>query len=264
MGDQQHAPAHAFRAGQRIHRHEPYADAIGHDRGKQRNDTAKEGFCPIRSRNGRLTWLYRQQNGPCGRGKSAAYPQRPLADGHGPITERRKKMGCFPVGYGKKQAAEKKKKNQVRQKPGKPWNGVMLGYRQENGKYIVVTEEAEIVRRIYSEYLAGHGINKIVNGLNADGVLTQKGYAWRTQGAVHPKIHRRIHRNRMYMFLRPGCRSDHQRSQLWKLDPSQQHFIRGMVPDPGFRACVHLSSAQAPRPQVGAYLHEYAQDTSRS
>lgn len=67
---------------------------------------------------------------------------------------------------------------------GKPWNGVMLGYRQENGKYIVVPEEAEIVRRIYSEYLAGRGIDKIVNGLNADGVLTQKGFAWRKCGVT--------------------------------------------------------------------------------
>lgn len=67
---------------------------------------------------------------------------------------------------------------------GKPWNGVMLGYRQENGKYIVVPEEAKIVRRIYSEYLAGHGIDKIVNGLNADGILTQKGYAWRKCGVT--------------------------------------------------------------------------------
>lgn len=61
---------------------------------------------------------------------------------------------------------------------GKPWNGVMLGYRQQNGKYIVVSEEAEIVRRIYAEYLDGKGLEAIVNGLNADGVLTQKGYTW--------------------------------------------------------------------------------------
>ena len=67
---------------------------------------------------------------------------------------------------------------------GKPWNGVMLGYRQENGKYIVVPEEAKIVRRIYTEYLSGHGIDKIVNCLNADGILTQKGYAWRKCGVT--------------------------------------------------------------------------------
>ena len=61
---------------------------------------------------------------------------------------------------------------------GKPWNGVMLGYRQKDGKYVVVPEEAEIVRRIYTEYLAGAGLEAIVNSLNADGVLTQKGYVW--------------------------------------------------------------------------------------
>ncbi len=61
---------------------------------------------------------------------------------------------------------------------GKPWNGVMLGYRQKDGKYIVVPEEAEIVRRIYAEYLDGKGLDAIVNGLNADGFLTQKGFTW--------------------------------------------------------------------------------------
>ena len=63
-------------------------------------------------------------------------------------------------------------------KEGRPWNGVMLGYRQKDGRYIVVPEEAEIVRRIFNEYLAGKGLEAIVNGLNADGVLTQKGYTW--------------------------------------------------------------------------------------
>ena len=61
---------------------------------------------------------------------------------------------------------------------GRPWNGVMLGYRQKDGRYVVVPEEAEIVRRIYSEYLSGKGLEAITNGLNADGVLTQKGYQW--------------------------------------------------------------------------------------
>lgn len=75
---------------------------------------------------------------------------------------------------------------------GKPWNGVMLGYRQKNGKYIIVPEEAEIVRRIFREYLAGKGVVSIANGLNADGVLTQKGFVWH-KSAVH-----RILRNSSY------------------------------------------------------------------
>ena len=61
---------------------------------------------------------------------------------------------------------------------GRPWNGVMLGYRQKNGKYTVVPEEANIVRRIYSEYLSGKGVEAIVNGLNADGIMTRKGFSW--------------------------------------------------------------------------------------
>ena len=61
---------------------------------------------------------------------------------------------------------------------GRPWNGVMLGYRQKGGKYIVVPDEAEVVRRIFSEYLAGKGLEAIVRGLNEDGVLTQKGFTW--------------------------------------------------------------------------------------
>ena len=40
---------------------------------------------------------------------------------------------------------------------GKPWSGFVLGYRCENGQYVVVPEEAEVVRRIYREYLEGLG-----------------------------------------------------------------------------------------------------------
>jgi DNA invertase Pin-like site-specific DNA recombinase len=61
---------------------------------------------------------------------------------------------------------------------GKPWCGVMLGYRQDDGRFVIVPEEAEIVKRIYSEFLSGKGIVTIVNGLNEDGVLTQKGFTW--------------------------------------------------------------------------------------
>lgn len=61
---------------------------------------------------------------------------------------------------------------------GKPWCGVMLGYRQDDGRFVIVPEEAEIVKRIYAEFLSGKGIVAIVNGLNEDGVLTQKGFTW--------------------------------------------------------------------------------------
>lgn len=61
---------------------------------------------------------------------------------------------------------------------GKPWNGTLLGYRYENGQYVVMPEEAETVKRIFREYLSGKGILSIVNDLNADGVKTRKGTKW--------------------------------------------------------------------------------------
>lgn len=47
-----------------------------------------------------------------------------------------------------------------------------LGYtKDENGKLIIVPEEADIVRRIYIEYLEGASFRKIKCGLEADGIL---------------------------------------------------------------------------------------------
>ena len=43
-----------------------------------------------------------------------------------------------------------------------------FGYRMENNTLIPVPEEAEVVVRIYKEYLSGMGVSKIVMGLNAD------------------------------------------------------------------------------------------------
>ena len=61
---------------------------------------------------------------------------------------------------------------------GRPWCGVMLGYRQKDGKYEIVSDEAEVVRRIFSDYLRGDGIERITKKLNTEGVLTQKGFHW--------------------------------------------------------------------------------------
>jgi len=60
--------------------------------------------------------------------------------------------------------------------------GCMLGYRKagykdEEGKevYVIHEPEAEIVRRIYREYLAGITITRICRGLEADGIPTKFG-----------------------------------------------------------------------------------------
>ena len=67
---------------------------------------------------------------------------------------------------------------------GKPWSGFVLGYRCENGQYVVVPEEAEVVRRIYREYLDGLGATAIMKGLNDDGIRTRTGKPWRIGGVL--------------------------------------------------------------------------------
>ena len=61
---------------------------------------------------------------------------------------------------------------------GKPWGAKLYGYRVEDGTFIVDPDEAEIVRRVYAEYLSGKGTEAIVNGLNSDGILTRRGGKW--------------------------------------------------------------------------------------
>lgn len=65
---------------------------------------------------------------------------------------------------------------------GKPWDGTILGYRYKNGAYVVEPSEADIVRRIFHEYLAGKGIVAIANGLNEDGLKTRFGNDWNKGG----------------------------------------------------------------------------------
>lgn len=49
-----------------------------------------------------------------------------------------------------------------------------LGYtKDENKKLVIVPEEAEIVKRIYREYLEGASLHEIGRGLEADGILTE-------------------------------------------------------------------------------------------
>ncbi len=60
--------------------------------------------------------------------------------------------------------------------------GLMLGYskaekRDSDGKvvYVINEAEAEVVRRIYREYLAGITVTRIARGLEEDGILTKLG-----------------------------------------------------------------------------------------
>lgn len=70
-----------------------------------------------------------------------------------------------------------------------------LGYtKDENGNLVIDPEQAEIVKRIYREYLEGSSMDKIAAGLMADGILTGAGKTkW------HTSTINKILRNEKYM-----------------------------------------------------------------
>ena len=61
---------------------------------------------------------------------------------------------------------------------GMPWKGAMLGYRYDKGKYVVIPEEAEIVREIFRMYLGGYGVPAIIQNLKEQGAETEMGNQW--------------------------------------------------------------------------------------
>ena len=61
---------------------------------------------------------------------------------------------------------------------GMPWNGRLLGYRIRDGQYCIIPDEAELVRRIYDEYLSGDGYLTIAKRLNEDGIPSRFGKQW--------------------------------------------------------------------------------------
>ena len=65
---------------------------------------------------------------------------------------------------------------------GMPWGGALLGYRLKDGQYVIEPSEAETVRYIFREYLAGRGTDAIVSDLNAMGVPTRYGGSWNRIG----------------------------------------------------------------------------------
>ena len=68
----------------------------------------------------------------------------------------------------KRGMTEKAKRGGVLSIPG-------FGYKVENGKYIVVPEEADIIRKVFNDYVNGKGLLTIAKELNAMGVRTHRG-----------------------------------------------------------------------------------------
>lgn len=105
-------------------------------------------------------------------------------------------------------SASENQKWRVRQnfENGQPWRGFMLGYRYKDGQYIVIPEEAEIVKSIYADFLGGKGVTAIMKRLNEEGVLTQQGFTW------HKSAITRILKNYTYtgnLLLQTKFRENH-------------------------------------------------------
>ena len=63
---------------------------------------------------------------------------------------------------------------------GKTPGGLGYGYRVSGlGERSVIPEEAEIIRRIFSQYVSGMSPRSIAQGLNADGIPGPKGREWK-------------------------------------------------------------------------------------
>ena len=71
---------------------------------------------------------------------------------------------------------------------GIPCDGTILGYRYDNGAYVIQPEEAEVVRSIYADYLSGMGVAAIMKKLNTAGIPTRNGNSW-SQSGVHRVLH---------------------------------------------------------------------------
>ncbi len=67
----------------------------------------------------------------------------------------------------------------ARAKRGLFLHRIPFGYTTDDaGRIVEDTAAAAIVRRIYDEYLSGHGLPRIAGGLNADGIPTPRGSTW--------------------------------------------------------------------------------------
>ena len=61
---------------------------------------------------------------------------------------------------------------------GIPWNQVIYGYRFEKDKFVIVPEEATIIKKIFDCYLSGMGIISIEKKLNSEGFRSRGDAKW--------------------------------------------------------------------------------------
>lgn len=71
---------------------------------------------------------------------------------------------------------------------GKANNGRLLGYHLKDGELEIIPEEAELVRRIFKDYLSGMGRLAIAKKLDQEGIKTIWGNDWR-EGNIFKILH---------------------------------------------------------------------------
>lgn len=119
---------------------------------------------------------------------------------------------------------------------GKPWNGTMLGYRYHKGTLVIVPEEAETVRRIYSDYLSGLGSVAIMKRLNAEGIPSRFGNAWNKNGVMS------VLRNYTYTG-----------NLLLQTTFSENHLTKRKMTNNDQHPQYHVEGSQEPIIDIGTY-----------
>jgi site-specific DNA recombinase len=104
-----------------------------------------------------------------------------------------------------KDLAQKTRRGQIgRVKAGRIPGGRCYGYDvvqaiDDRGRRLINTQEAEIVRRIYGEYVGGKGALAIVKALNGEGVPGPTGNLWNVSALIgSPKRRNGLLNNELY------------------------------------------------------------------
>ncbi|MGE5631365.1 MAG: recombinase family protein [Caulobacteraceae bacterium] len=89
-------------------------------------------------------------------------------------------MELFAEYYIKNLSAEVKKGQREKISQGQACNMLALGYKNINGKAVIVPDQAEVVKKIFHMYSEGYGTQQIAEELNSIGIPTYKNGKWNT------------------------------------------------------------------------------------
>ena len=64
-------------------------------------------------------------------------------------------------------------------------NPATLGYKKDGDEYEIVEVEAEIIRMVFRNYLAGDSVRQIADALNAEGYMTRKGNGFKPNSILN-------------------------------------------------------------------------------